>query len=117
MVDYRESAILRMLVLEKLSADRTAIREAHRNKGPASSTDALSGEVKADAREGFEHRPTAVMGGVARSRSAKGKDRGSVTPAKSTVLRLVVDNSRCLTMANPKRDCPRAAMVKHLVLV
>lgn len=43
-----------------------------------------------------------------------GKDRGNVTPAKFTGLRLV--SSRCLDTASPTRE-PRAAVSKHLMLV
>jgi hypothetical protein len=57
MVDYRDSAILRMLVLEKLDANRLAGRNANGMKGPALSTMASSGGVKADAGEEKPHRP------------------------------------------------------------
>ena len=102
-----------LLMRQGLGAGRGGAQSAHGMKGPASRTDALSGEVKADAREGFEYRPTAVRGDT-HSRYVMGKDRGNVTPAKSTGLRLV--SSRCLGTAFPTR-LPHAAVSKHLVLV
>lgn len=56
MKTYRDSAILRKLVLEKLDANRSAIRSATENKGPALSTMASSGEVLAGTAGGL-HRP------------------------------------------------------------
>lgn len=133
MMDFRDSDLVRRLVAEGLGAGRTAIRDAHEEKSPASSTNALSGEVKAGHPGGNKHPATTQHGEEERAgRSAMRKSgdtmppvsvelRGKSQPSPERhfrpVLRIVVDNSRCLTMANPKRDCPRAAMVKHLVLV
>ena len=102
------------------------------NKSPALSTMASSGGVAADAREGGQERPpighrhggeTGPMGmrkspGTAGAGSVYGglsKKPEEPTPAVWRVLKLVVDNSRCMPL-RPTRSAQRGSGI-HLVLV
>src|SRR5690606_29118928 len=122
-----------LLVRQGLANGRSAIRPVHANKGPALSTMASSGEVVADGAGETPHRPTAGGGGQPMRIPGKGRgtvkappvdqEVGSVSTHKPSpangrpVPRIVVDNSRCLTMAKPHHGAPREVMVKHLRLV
>lgn len=101
MVDYRDSAILRMLVLEKLDANRLAGRDV-----------SGIGDGERTGKSALSHQPTGE-GGEPRPMRNSGKGPAVNAPAKFTGLRLV--SSRCLDTANPTRA--RAAVSKHLMLV
>ena len=125
-----------LLVRQGIANGRGETQLGRMNKGPALSTMASSGEVVADGAGGAPHRPTGLREGGERnpmgiSRKGRGavkappvdQEVGSVSTRKPSpangrpVPHIVVDNSRCLTMAKLHHGAPREVMVKHLRLV
>src|SRR5690554_1702679 len=114
-------ALIDLLNRQKLAQERTAIRQAH---GIGAG---LPWREKTD--------PLTARPGEGREPMGMGKGRGTVkappvdqevgsvstrkpSPANGRpVPHIVVDNSRCLTMAKPHHGAPREVMVKHLRLV